>query len=166
VDAADLYPEKLARLREGPAGRLVRTTAVVDWTCPPPLRGQYDRVIVDAPCSGVGTLRRRPEIAFKRHRSDLERLAELQTTILRNAATRVRDGGHVVYAVCSVLREEAEAVVERVVDSASPQVALSPAAFDGPIPKELAGNAGSFRLLPHVHGTDGFFVAHFVARRK
>ena len=122
-------------------------------------------MIVDAPCSGVGTLQRRPEIARRRRASDLERLCDLPTTVVPNAAMRVRDGGHLVYAVCSVLREEAEAVVDRLVAAAPTQVRLTPAPFDSPIPQRLAGDAPSFRLLPQVHGTDRYFVAHFSVRR-
>src|SRR5690606_6922922 len=128
-DAADLYPAKLAQLRstlsappsssesgEGStaAAAGVRETYAVDWTVGTgDVPDGYDRVLVDAPCSGVGTLRRRPEIALRRAAEDLSRLANLQVAIVRRAATRARDGGRLVYAVCSVLREECEAVVER-----------------------------------------------------
>lgn len=123
------------------------------------LPGDFDRVLVDAPCSGTGTLARRPEIRERLAPSDPERLAELQSSILERAASRARPGGRVVYAVCSVLPEEAERVVER-----APSW-LEPAPFDAP---ELAGrialDATQLRLLPGSHGTDGYFVASFVRR--
>ena len=123
------------------------------------LPDDFDRVLVDAPCSGTGTLARRPEIRDRLAPSDPERLSQLQSAILERAASRARPGGRVVYAVCSVLPEEAERVVER----APPW--LEPVPFDAP---ELAGrlplDATRLRLLPGAHGTDGYFVASFVRR--
>jgi len=134
--------------------------AAVDWTVGAgPVPEGFDRALVDAPCTGVGTLRRRPEIARRLTPEDPARLAELQTRIVRSVAARVRPGGRVVYAVCSVLPEECESIVERVLD------VLEPAAFDAP---ELAalelGEKTNFRLLPLRHGTDGYFAASFVRR--
>jgi len=162
VWAADLHRKKLVAL-----GReLVRLhlpsvrTAEVDWTRgTDAVPGNFDRVLVDAPCTGVGTLRRRPEIATRLAENDPPRLGELATGILRGAALRARSGGRVVFAVCSVLPEEAEAVVERVSDL------LEPAPFDAPEIEKLAPpSATAFRLLPLEHGTDGYFVASFVRR--
>ena len=185
VAAADLYAGKLRQVdlptasgRAGSgggaggaggagAGAAVTKTFVVDWS-----KGQgevprdFDRALVDAPCSGTGTLRRRPEIQGKRAPEDLPRLAALQLAILRSAAACVRNGGRVVYAVCSVLREEAEEVVaaaarEGAVDGAR----LVPAPFDAPSISARSGEEAAFRLLPHVDGTDGYFAASFVVER-
>jgi 16S rRNA (cytosine967-C5)-methyltransferase len=162
VDAADLHPKKLERLVGGPHGRRVRSTYAIDWT-----RGvgdvpaDYDRVLVDAPCSGSGTLRRRPEIANRLAAHDVARLAALQLEITRNAATRVRPGGRLIYAVCSVLRDECEGVVQALL-KADPQ--LQPAPFDNTALAGIVSSESSFRLLPHIHGTDGYFVASFVRR--
>jgi 16S rRNA (cytosine967-C5)-methyltransferase len=165
VDAADLFPAKLSELRAGPPGRRVHATYAVDWTAGAgEVPGGYDRVIVDAPCSGVGTLRRRPEIARRREAAELPRLAELQTRITRRAATRLRDGGTLIYAVCSVLREEAEDVVAALVEGGGDEgVKLEPLPFEAP--SALAGGGHATRLLPHEHGTDGYFVASLRARR-
>jgi 16S rRNA (cytosine967-C5)-methyltransferase len=111
----------------------------------------FDVALVDAPCSGTGTLRRRPEIMLRLAADDVARLAELATTILRAVALRVRPGGRVMFVVCSVLRQECEAVVEAVAD----QLQLAPFEVDHP---ELRGKS-TLRLLPNVHGTDGFFLA-------
>lgn len=171
VDASDLYPAKLEQLRAGPAGRWVRATFAVDWTVGAgDVPDGYDRIIVDAPCSGTGTLRRRPEIVQNRDAADLKRLSELQTMIAARAASRVRDGGRLTYAVCSVLREECEEVVERLLQGGgaaeSREVALEAAPFEGALGRELAGEGHFFRLLPQVHGTDGYFVASFRVRRR
>jgi len=161
VDASDLYPAKLAALRSGAPGKFVQNTFVVDWTAgagelP---EGFYDRVIVDAPCTGIGTLRRRPEIGAKRSAEDPARMSELQTTIAKQTATRARDGGLLIYAVCSVLREEGEAVVQRLVEGGEGGLKLEPAPFEGEVARGVAGEGHMMRLLPHVHGTDGYFVA-------
>jgi 16S rRNA (cytosine967-C5)-methyltransferase len=162
VWATDVHRKKLVALgRELERLRLPGArTAEVDWTRDPDaVPSGFDRVLVDAPCSGVGTLRRRPEIARRLGEGDPARLAELALAILRGAAGRARTGGRVVFAVCSVLFEEAEAVVERVSD------VLEPAPFDAPDVEPLAKKSPSaFRLLPVEHGTDGYFVASFVKR--
>ena len=171
VDAADLHASKLKRLAlaTGPASP-IRKTFAVDWT-----RGsgdvtdRYDRVLVDAPCTGVGTLRRRPEIAQRLTAQDVPRLAALQLAILRGAARHVRDGGRLTYAVCSVLREECEGVVEALTStdcgpSRGTDPDLQPAPFDSELGRSLAGEAAQLRILPHLHGSDGYFVASFIVR--
>lgn len=158
VDSADLHASKLERLRGGPAGQHVRETFAVDWTRGAgAIRGRYDRILIDAPCSGTGTLRRRPEIAARLAASDLDRLAALQVGIARTAAKRLRPGGRLIYAVCSVLAPECEGVVAAL----SKDGRLKPAPFDAALP--LFADRDHLRLLPHVHGTDGYFIASFVA---
>ena len=167
VDASDLYPAKLEKLRDGFGARLVRQTFVVDWSVEqnhgamPPRT--FDRVLVDAPCSGTGTLRRRPEIALHRQADDVQRLSELQTTITKNAALHVKPGGRLVYAVCSVLREESEQVVAALVDKPLANgMRLIALPFENEIAKALAAEgASTLRLLPSIHGTDGYFIASF-----
>lgn len=156
--ACDLYPEKLAAL-EAEAQRLklpAIETRGVDWSVGQGgLSADFDRVLVDAPCSGTGTLRRRPEILRRLGPTDPSRLAALSESILRSAASRAKPGGAVLFAVCSVLREECEDVVARVADM------LEPAPLQAP---ELAVGKTSLRLLPGAHGTDGYFLASFKRR--
>jgi len=160
--ACDLYPEKLQALSDE-ATRLglpgIETHAV-DWSVGQGgLPADFDRVLVDAPCSGTGTLRRRPEILRRLKPEDPARLAELSESILRSAASLAKPGGTVLFAVCSVLEQECEAVVARVAD------ALEPAPFDAPeLPAELTAGKSSLRLLPGLHGTDGYFMACFRRR--
>ena len=160
VDAADVHPKKLDRLTR----ELVRidcrprSTFAVDWSLGTggAAPGSYDRILIDAPCSGTGTIRRRPELALRRSAADVEELSKLQRAILARAATLAKPGGRVVYAVCSVLREEAEDVLADVLDAAG----LEPAPFEAAPAIALAGGDGTtLRLLPHEHGTDGYFVA-------
>lgn len=157
VWATDSHPNKLKALaREAERLHLVppRTAAVDHTLGPGDLPGGFDRVLVDAPCTGVGTLRRRPEIAGRLKPEDSKRLGALAAAILRGAAAHAKDGGRVVFAVCSVLSEEAEQVIETVSDL------LEPTPFDTPEVLALFGpGTSSFRLLPKRHGTDGYFVA-------
>jgi len=161
IDVADLHANKLARLERqlARAGLSVRRAYAVDWSVGAgDVDATYDRVLVDAPCSGVGTLRRRPDLAIRREPEDLARLASLQAAIVKRVASRVRAGGRLVYAVCSVLCEEGEQVVEAVLAGNAGLVA---APFEGEVARGLAGEQASVRLLPHIHGTDGYFVASF-----
>lgn len=164
VDAADVHPNKLERLtRElDRIGVRPRATFAVDWSVGTgDVTSGYDRVLVDAPCSGTGTLRRRPELALRRSASDVAACSVLERAILARAASLARPGGRVVYAVCSVLREEAEDVI----DEAARSAGLEPVPFDAPAAIAVAGpNASTLRLSPHEHGTDGYFVASFVRR--
>ena len=161
LDVADVKPEKLSRLA-GEFGRLglpASPTFGVDWslgTGEIPL-ASYDRVLVDAPCSGTGTIRRRPELQTRRQIADIAELATLQARILAHAIDAVRPGGRLVYAVCSVLRDECEAVLATLLE-ARKDVAIAP--FDAPIAAALFGDgATQGRLLTHLHGTDAYFVA-------
>jgi 16S rRNA (cytosine967-C5)-methyltransferase len=176
VDACDASPAKLERLGTELArvGLGVRATFAVDWSVGSgDVAGSYDRVLVDAPCSGVGTLRRRPEIALRRQTEDLEALARVQFAVAHRAAGHVRPGGSLVYVVCSVLREEGQAVVDALVE-ARPDFERAP--FDASLLQEVralevqeragaSDDGSSILLLPHVHGTDGYYVARLVRRR-
>ncbi len=162
VDAVDQHPKKLDRLAIELERVHVqaRNVFAVDWSVGAgdvPL-GAYDRVLVDAPCSGTGTIRKRPEIFVRRVESDLRSLAELQLAILERASAAVRPGGTLVYAVCSVLREECEDVIAKFA-AKHPEFCARPFE-DGPV-KALADERTSLRLLPTKHGTEGYFMASF-----
>jgi 16S rRNA (cytosine967-C5)-methyltransferase len=122
------------------------------------LAGKIDRVLVDAPCSGLGTLRRNPDLKWRQSPQSVAELAVKQASILRGAASLLKPGGRLVFATCSVLAEENEAVVEAFVD-ANPgfQVLDSQQVLDE---SRIALESGRyFRLRPQEHGTDGFFAA-------
>lgn len=165
VWATDVYPKKLEalaveleRLQLPPA-----QVRALDWTVGVgEVPADFDRVIVDAPCTGTGTLRRRPEIAARLQAEDPARLSELAERILRSAATRAKSGGRVLFAVCSVLRSECEDLVMRVSD------VLEPAPFDCPEIGQLAKNApesaSELRIGPTSFETDGYFAASFLKR--
>jgi 16S rRNA (cytosine967-C5)-methyltransferase len=114
-------------------------------------KGRCDRVLVDAPCSNLGVLRRNPDVKWKREEEDLRRLREKQRGILAAAASLVKPGGRLVYATCSLEPEENEAVVGPLLASSGDWRVDTPADF------VVAPDAAGFvRCLPHVHGTDGF----------
>ncbi len=114
-------------------------------------KGRCDRVLVDAPCSNLGVLRRNPDVKWNRDESDLARLAEKQRGILAAAAALARPGGRLVYATCSLEPEENDLIVRGFLDG-HPDWTVDPPA-DFPV---APGPEGFIRCLPHVHGTDGF----------
>ncbi|MCR6479434.1 RsmB/NOP family class I SAM-dependent RNA methyltransferase [Variovorax sp. ZS18.2.2] len=131
------------------------------------LAGKIDRVLVDAPCSGLGTLRRNPDLKWRQSPKSVEELTVKQTAILQSAARLVKSGGRLVYATCSVLPEENEAIAEAF-GAANPDFEPQDAAellqglkVDG-FEALCAGGADGrryLRLWPHRHSTDGFFAA-------
>ncbi len=122
------------------------------------LAGKLDRVLVDAPCSGLGTLRRNPDLKWRQQPRDIEELTRKQAAILNAAARLVKTGGRLVYATCSILTEENEQIVEAFLE-AHPEFRLIEAS--GVLAQQhIALDTGKYlKLAPHVHGTDGFFAA-------
>ncbi len=122
------------------------------------LRGKMDRVLVDAPCTGLGTLRRNPDIKWRT--PDLNVITALQRRILEAAATLVKPGGRLVYATCSPLREENDAVIEWFL-AAHPEFRVIPAAgilARKHIPLTLPAHDQALRLYTHRHHTDTFYA--------
>lgn len=114
----------------------------------------FDRVLLDAPCSGTGTLRRNPEIRWNIKPGDFENLSSQQSAMLSRAAVLVRPGGRLIYSTCSVETEENEIVVDTFLASQRDFARTKPG---GPV--ELRTPAGDIRTWPHRQGVDGFFVA-------
>jgi 16S rRNA (cytosine967-C5)-methyltransferase len=122
------------------------------------LAGKLDRVLVDAPCSGLGTLRRNPDLKWRQTPEAVAELNVKQSAILHSASGLVKKGGRLVYATCSLLDAENEAVVAGFLEKHPEFVALS--AEDVLRKQDIAIECGErLRLLPHRHGTDGFFAA-------
>ena len=155
VTAVEVHESRARELQEM-ARRLgagnVRVVVADGRALPPELTG-FDRALVDAPCSGLGVLNRRPDLRWR-----AEPLPELQLELLRSAAERVRPGGTIVYAVCTINADESEAVV----DASGLEV---DATLADEWPQFRHSRRPEFlQTLPHVHGTAGFFVARLTAR--
>ena len=140
---SNVHPQTIANERDAKVKRLA---------------GKIDRVLVDAPCTGFGTLRRNPDLKWRQTPDDLAELTARQASILAAAATLVKSGGRLVYATCSVLPEENDAIVDAF-------LAANPAFIEGDVAQILEraniplDTGKRLRLRPDVHGCDGFFAA-------
>jgi len=149
---SNVYPAQIAHERDERIKRLA---------------GKIDRVLVDAPCSGLGTLRRNPDLKWRQSPQSVQELHEKQQAILASAARLLKPGGRLVYATCSLLTAENELVAEAFA-GAHPDFEPLPAAEQ--LAKAQVGQpetldkAGYLRLWPHRHGSDGFFAAAWQKR--
>ena len=156
VVAADVRPERAALVLSTAERLRVPVLVVAQDGTHPAIDGTFDRVVVDAPCSGIGSARRRPELLWRPRRADLSSLARLQVAIASAAADRLRPGGLLVYSVCTFPRAETDAACDALVKH---RPELEPVAIEGP-----DGRAPRVRLWPHRHGSDGMFIAAFRKR--
>ena len=161
--AADVRARRVTLLR-GTVARAGATAARVvhlDADAPLPFAGVFDRVLVDAPCSGLGTLRRDPDIRWRREATDLAAYADAQAALLARAAGVMAPGGRLVYATCSSEPEENDQVVDRFL-ATHPEFRQTDLAAD--LPPGLAPliEAGRLRTLPFAHGLEAFFAAALV----
>lgn len=144
---SNVYPAQIAHERDDRVKRLA---------------GKIDRVLVDAPCSGLGTLRRNPDLKWRQSPQTLQALKVQQAAILESASRLVKSGGRLVYATCSLMTQENEGVAQAFSDQ-HPEWALVPAGevLEGLKVPDAAGLTSGpyFRLWPHRHATDGFFAA-------
>ena len=122
------------------------------------LAGKIDRVLVDAPCSGLGTLRRSPDLKFRQSPGSIEKYTQQQAAILASASRLLKNGGRLVYATCSFLPEENQHIVQAFL-AAHPDFALRPVSEILQQQKIALDTGDYLELRPHLHGTDGFFAA-------
>jgi len=141
--------------------RLQRVEVVCGDGLAPPVRGPFDRVLVDAPCSGLGVLRRRADARWRKVPAVIPQMAALQDRLLEAAAPLVGTGGILVYSVCSLELEETERIVKPFL-SRHPEFSLDDARPY--LPPAFRGSSPWLRALPQVHGTDGVFAARLVRR--
>ena len=170
VVAVELHPRKADALRRDAARRGLDAVKVVCADGSKPIPGleaeSFDAVLVDAPCSGLGTLRRHPELKLRRTAADLPRFAALQEGILRNALRYAKPGAAVTYSVCSLSRAEGPALVARLVAEGfrrDPPGDRGGAPGDpsrcAAVPADVLTAEGDLLVLPHRHGGDGFYAA-------
>jgi 16S rRNA (cytosine967-C5)-methyltransferase len=144
---SNVYPAQIAHERDDRIKRLA---------------GKIDRVLVDAPCSGLGTLRRNPDLKWRQSPASIDELVGKQTAILESASRLVKPGGRLVYATCSLLRKENEDVAADFAARHPEFQALAAGAALAQVQVERADeleSGGMLRLWPHLHATDGFFAA-------
>lgn len=150
---SNVYPAQIANERDERVRRLV---------------GKIDRVLVDAPCSGLGTLRRNPDLKWRQSPASVKELQALQTTILASAARLLKPGGRLVYATCSLLQAENEDIVAAFDEAYGAEfepLAVAPLLASAHVEQPEALVAGRhLRLWPHRHRTDGFFAAAWQRR--
>ena len=171
VVAADRRENRLRVMRE----RLVRAGAsnvkfvALDGTAPLPFSGKFDRILVDAPCSGTGTLARNPEIRWKLKPTDLAELHARQVMLLDSALECLAPKGQLVYSTCSLEPEENEAVVSEALQAHPEFQMIAPEIPAGVLANGIRAETlltpdAAFRTFPRLHFTDGFFAA--VLRRR
>jgi 16S rRNA (cytosine967-C5)-methyltransferase len=163
--ALDIHPKRVALITAG-ARRLHCPgieTRCWDLTAPPEFLppGSFDRVLVDAPCSGLGVLRRNPETRWRRTEPEIRQMSTLQQTLLDNVAGLVRPGGILLYSLCTLSPEETEGVVAAFL-AGHPEFVRDDLRPFFPQWSELFDGQGAFRTLPHRHGgMDAFFAVRF-----
>jgi 16S rRNA (cytosine967-C5)-methyltransferase len=140
---AGLTNVEARQIKEGPLG----------------IKGEFDRVLVDAPCSGLGTLRRNPEARWRLTRQTVESFPARQVSLLVTYAPLVAVGGRLIYATCTVARAENEKVVERFLAERDDFVPVPVKEIWGRDRAERLGDGMALRLSPNRHDTDGFFAA-------
>ncbi len=166
--ACDVRDRRVELLRRtvassgAPNVRLVQA----DLLEPLPFSSPFDCVFVDAPCSGLGTLRRDPDIRWRRREDDLPALAAAELTMLQHAADAVAPGGRLIYATCSSEPDENEAIADAFLATTPAFVAVDARTSAPQIPGSVIDARGHLRTQPHLHSLDAFFGAVFERRRQ
>jgi 16S rRNA (cytosine967-C5)-methyltransferase len=153
VVAADVRERRLGFAAREAARQGLRVRLVTQDARVPALRGPFDRILVDAPCSGLGAARRRPELLWRVRKDELSVLARRQVAIATTAADLLRPGGRLVYSVCTFPRAETDAACDAILRHRPDLHAIPTPGPDG--------DASRHRLWPHRHQSDGMFVAVF-----
>ena len=161
VTAVDISEARMARVSEN----LDRTGLKADFRIADAMdiTGTFDAVLVDAPCSATGTLRRHPDLPFVKDGSDFVGLFDLQARLIDHAATLLRPGGRMVFCTCSLLPDEGEVQIEEAL-SRHPELTVDPTALKVPgVAAEWLSEEGGLRLRPdywpEIGGMDGFYIA-------
>ena len=168
IVAADVRGRRLDLLARSVAESGAQRVRVVQANAraAPPFGDIFDAVLVDAPCSGLGTIRRDPDIRWRRHEADLAPLAASQREMLAQAATVVRPGGRVIYSTCSSEPEENEDVAGAFLRLSPDFTAVDARATHPLLSAQLVDNRGHLRTSPDRHGLEAFFGAVFERRRS
>jgi len=163
--AVDRHPGRLAMLVESCRRLGLRSVRPVVADGRALSLRTVDRLLLDAPCSGLGVLARRADLRWKKTTDDISRMVRLQMELLRHAVDLVKVGGCLVYSTCTIEDDENEGVVRRLLAERNDLILEKPA---GDVPLETVTAQGMIRTFPHRHGVDGIFAARFrkVAKAK
>lgn len=169
--ALDIHPGRLQLIEEN-CRRLGVTCVKTDLVDATQLGNRYpdmaDYLLIDAPCTGIGVLRRRPDARWRQDLQRLEELVNLQLSILKGSVATVKPGGVLVYSTCSLAPEENHEVLKQFLQEATFMEYEDLSGYLPNLPPDLQRQAGSgqIQFLPHRHGTDGFFVARLRRRGR
>ncbi|QEK11999.1 16S rRNA (cytosine(967)-C(5))-methyltransferase RsmB [Crassaminicella thermophila] len=156
--ARDIYKHKLKLIKSN-ALRLgitnIKTEVFNAKEIDPNLLEKADKVLVDAPCSGLGIIRRKPELKYNKRPDDTKEITKLQLEILMNASKYVKKDGILVYSTCTIEKEENIGIIERFMKNNSNFEILD---INDSLPLKLRRKEKTLQLYPHIHGTDGFFI--------
>jgi len=164
IASLDIGLDKLWRLKENTNRLGIRSVMPVraDISKALPVKRVFGAALLDAPCSALGVIRRRPEIKYARSEDDIARISRLQALMLKNVSETIKPGGVIVYSVCSTEPEEGEEVVDAFLASNRDFIKDDPVSYLPPIARSLVDETGYMRTYPHRHGLDGFFAARMV----
>ena len=172
VTAIDRSPARMARLRDNLVRLSLHAEAVVTDACEwqSTNQGGFDGILLDAPCTSTGTIRRHPDVAWLRQEDDIAQLATLQKSLLQKAVSLLKPGGTLVYCTCSLEPEEGEGIIAELLaaEAGLRRVPIEPSEVGGVT--ELISGDGDLRTLPchlphadpRLAGLDGFYAARLV----
>lgn len=164
----DLSEPKIKRVNEhmdrlGLSQRV--TLNVEDASKHQPTDGQlYDKIYLDAPCSGLGLMRRKPEIKYDKSYEDIQELAQIQTELINHVSTLLKPGGEIIYSTCTMSYEENEEIVQSFLNAHDNFVQSPISAEKDNIKADLITDEGNIRVWPQQYHTDGFFISRLVKK--
>ena len=127
----------------------------------PDFQDLFDVIYLDAPCSGTGLMRRKPEIKYRKDQTSIDSLCQIQDQLLEKAASLLKPGGRLIYSTCSLVYEENEYQVQSFLKKHS-NFMIDPVKEEEGVPKKLLTEEGYIRVWPQVYHTDGFFISRFI----
>ena len=165
IVAMDMNLKKLGKLRSNAFRLGIRTIlTVLGNSAPPcsmPLRTSFDKILLDAPCSGLGVVSKHPDGKWNRNEADIDRLSRLQRSMVTHAAPLLKNGGHLLYVTCTISGPENEGVVDKVLSTCNNLSLLDIKKHLPHWGRNISDDSGFLRTFPHIHGMEGFFAALF-----
>lgn len=159
LTSGDVFPHKL-KLVEDSFKRLgLKNFTLKLWDVmkfDDSMRNRFDKILLDAPCSGYGVIRKKPDMKLRKKQGEVADLVEIQKKMIMNAAKYLKKGGLLIYSTCTISVDENENLVKWAVEGSNN---LNFESLKGKLPDEMVAEDGMVKLYPHIHNTDGFFIA-------